>query len=327
MYHLHRLLDANRTFALNGRGTTNHCPMALHALHEMGASPRQLQHFFDHWQANHALPSGEKSLGEDEVNFVRLRQQLASRLVTEGWQPTFAALLARRLSPAGGAFHSLIRFACALENGHVGEQAAALAAWQCRPLILPAGEAAPSRDVASLLAGISEQWEGASWQGEWITGRLQQVAEAPRWPGTLPRSLVESSAVLAQLAEIALQLYWQTGNFTVLHMVTGSRAAALVAQQLPSEWQAQWQTLMWQAVAAAYITVGAPALRSLRWPDATGLDWQRVLPLALASLDDHVIKLVHCCWRERDISPRYLAVAARAVGLLDATSSKACQPA
>lgn len=325
MHHLHRLLDANRAFALNGRGTTNHCPMALHALHEMGASPRQLQHFFDHWQATHALPSGETSQGEDEISFVRLRQQLTTRLATQGWQPTFATLLTRRLSPAGGAFHPLIRFACALENGHLGEQAAALAAWQCRPLILPAGEAAPSRDIVSLLAGVSGQWEGASWQGEWITGRLQQVAEAPRWPGTLPRSLVESSAVFAQLAEIALQLYWQTGNFTVLHMVTGSKAAALVAQQLPGEWQAPWQTLMWQAVAAAYITVGAPTLRSRRWPDVSGLDWQKVLPLALASLDDHVIKLVHCCWRERDISPRYLAVAARAVGLLDASNGKACQ--
>lgn len=72
MHHLHHLLDANRAFALNGKGTTNHCPMALHALHEMGASPRQLQHFFDHWQATHALPSGETSQDEGEIRFVRL---------------------------------------------------------------------------------------------------------------------------------------------------------------------------------------------------------------------------------------------------------------
>ena len=39
MHHLHHLLDVNRAFSLNGRGTTNHCPMALHALHEMGANP------------------------------------------------------------------------------------------------------------------------------------------------------------------------------------------------------------------------------------------------------------------------------------------------
>ena len=48
MKHLYSLLDANQAFALNGRGTTNHCPMALHALHEMGASPQQLQRFFTH---------------------------------------------------------------------------------------------------------------------------------------------------------------------------------------------------------------------------------------------------------------------------------------
>ena len=38
------------------------------------------------------------------------------------------------------------------------------------------------------------------------------------------------------------------------------------------------------------------------------------------TLDDHVITLVHCCWREQASSPHYLAIAARAVGLLDAAS-------
>ncbi|MNZ99128.1 hypothetical protein D3C78_1184390 [compost metagenome] len=103
-------------------------------------------------------------------------------------------------------------------------------------------------------------------------------------------------------------------------MVTGSRAAAIVARHLPDELKDAWQSLMWQAVAAAYITVGAPRLQAQRWPDTTGLDWAQVLPRAIESLDDHVIKLVHCCWREQAHSPHYLAVAARAVGLLDAAS-------
>lgn len=81
---------------------------------------------------------------------------------------------------------------------------------------------------------------------------------------------------------------------------------------------------MWQAVAAAYVTVGAPALHAQHWPDAAGWDWDQVLSQALVSLDDHVIKLVHCCWLEGQASPRlakrYLVVAARAVGLLDAKS-------
>ena len=324
MDYLHALLDANQTFALNGRDTTNHCPMALHALHEMGASPQQLQHFFTHWQGTQALPAGVNNQGEEaETLFVELRQQLVLRFAKEGWLPSVEALLARRCSPAGGAFHPLIRFACALENGHLGEQAAALAAWQCKALILPAGEGAPCRDVTRLLAGLSAHWEGSRWQGEWITARLRQVAADPRWPGSLPRSLADGQDVLAQLAEAALPLYWQTRNFTVLHLMTGSRAAAIVARHLPEALQAPWQTLMWQGVAAAYITVGAPALHAQRWPDTTGLDWELVLPRALVSLDDHVIKLVHCCWRERARSPHYLAVAARAVGLLDATGRSA----
>ncbi len=133
--------------------------------------------------------------------------------------------------------------------------------------------------------------------GEWITERLRQVTDAPTWASGLP-SGVSSSDLLVQLADAALALYWQTGNFTVLHMVTGSRAAAIVASQLPATWQARWQTLMWQAVAAAYVTVGAPSPQAPVWPDTGKLSWQNVLARAVASLDDHVIKLVHCCWRE-----------------------------
>lgn len=78
----------------------------------MGASPRQLQHFFDHWQATHALPSGETSQTMKSVSYDCVSS--ADRIAAEGWLP-FETLLARRLSPAGGAFHPLIRFACALE--------------------------------------------------------------------------------------------------------------------------------------------------------------------------------------------------------------------
>lgn len=321
MDYLHALLDANQAFALNGRDTTNHCPMALHALHEMGAGPQQLQRFFAHWQTTHALPAGTANQGdEEERHFVQLRQQLTSRFAEQGWLPTFRELLEERLSPAGGAFHPLIRFACALENGHQGEQAAALAAWHCKPLRLPEGEGVACRDISTLLGSLSAQWQGSHWPGEWITTRLRQVAADPRWPGSLPRRLDDDGDVLTQLAEAALPLYWQTRNFTVLHLVTGSRAAAIVARQLPEALQGAWQALMWQAVAAAYLTVGAPPLHEQRWPDLAGLHWQEVLPQAVASLDDHVIKLVHCCWRESARSPRhgsrYLAVAARALGLL-----------
>ncbi|WP_349918345.1 questin oxidase family protein [Aeromonas veronii] len=319
MDNLHALLDANQAFALNGRDTTNHCPMALHALHEMGATPLQLRQFFNHWQRTHALPAGSPALGEEEQQFVQQRQRLAIRMAGEGWLPTFETLLEEGLSPAGGAFHPLIRLACALENDHLGEQAAALAAWRCKPLILPEGVGVACRDISALLGSLSAQWEGSHWPSEWITARLRQVAADPRWPDSLPRTLDDDGDMLTQLAEAALSLYWQTRNFTVLHLVTGSRAAAIVARHLPDELKGRWQTLVWQAVAAAYITVGAPAPGIQRWPDVAGLTWEQVLPLAIASRDDHVIKLVHCCWREQASTPhpsRYLAVAARAVGLL-----------
>ncbi|UGA39638.1 hypothetical protein JOS77_09400 [Chromobacterium haemolyticum] len=54
---LHALLDANHEFSLMHSDTTNHCPMALTALAEMGAEPHQLRAFFDFWESERAEPA------------------------------------------------------------------------------------------------------------------------------------------------------------------------------------------------------------------------------------------------------------------------------
>ena len=330
MMSLHNLLDANQQFALNGRGTTNHCPMALHALTEMGADEARLNDFFAYWLRDKALPaspvSGLADEGQDpEARFSQLRADFSGKVAKEGWQPLFAQIVAQGISPASGAFHPMIRLACAIENGHQGEQAAALAAWHCKPLHLPQGLGAPCPDLPALLARLHETLGGWHSNLRWITARLRQVAEMPSFVQALPNSLARQKLtqkhdgpddLLGTLAELALALYWQTRDFTVLHLVTGTRAASLIAAQLGEPLRGDFIRLLWQGVAAAYVTVGAPALGAPRWPDLGAISWQQVTTLAIASDDDHCIKLVHTCWRERAVSPHYLAVAAREVGLL-----------
>ena len=123
-----------------------------------------------------------------------------------GWPTRVAAHLCQPVGAGsfttGGAFHPLIRFACALENGHQGEQAAALAAWQCRPLRVLTGQRAPVQDIGTLPSALAQQWEGACWQGEWITKRLRQVTDAPTWASGLPSGVIID--LLVQLANAAL---------------------------------------------------------------------------------------------------------------------------
>ena len=100
-----------------------------------------------------------------------------------------------------------------------------------------------------------------------------------------------SNEVLAGLAALAVDRYGASRNFTVLHLVTGSRAMRVL---LP--WMADPTAAIGHfadAFAAAYLACGIdPAATRL---PSTGLGWDEVVARAIASDDDHVIKLVHAC--------------------------------
>jgi hypothetical protein len=71
---------------------------------------------------------------------------------------------------------------------------------------------------------------------------------------------------------------------------------------------------MWVAICAAYATVAGPGGAIANVPDLD-IDWNDVCRMAVASNDDHVIKMTYTCLCEdrRDPSPLYLASAARLV--------------
>jgi hypothetical protein len=135
---LSELLDANARFDLAARGTTNHCPMALVALAEMGASPARLQAFFDMWERDYALRAPPvdatisrhgwaRHLGERPA-FGALRLCFLDWIADAGPVPVVTAVLQEvPFSPATQAFHSLIRLAYGIETGHSGEIASGLA--------------------------------------------------------------------------------------------------------------------------------------------------------------------------------------------------------
>jgi hypothetical protein len=117
------------------------------------------------------------------------------------------------------------------------------------------------------------------------------------------------------LAQLALHLYASTDDFTALHGVTGFEAIMALRP-----WVDDGELLSrytFQALVAAYLSIGAPALWSTdRLDEFVGAnvhDATDVASIAAYHDDEHVSKLVYTAQRSwgKTGDPLYLAVAAR----------------
>lgn len=322
---LFSLLDKNREFALNARGTTNHCPMALSALAKMGASDQQLQNFYDFWSQKFCLPRDQNgchggiqgwkaSLGRRE-DFHALQGYFQAEIEVCSVQKVLIDVLdASVFAPATGAFHALIRLSYGLEVGHKGEVAAGLAFLVCANLVLAQPQVVPpksdlpdTQSVAQRFSLFHRQFRDVNFEADSITTRLQLVAnDRIFWQThTQMGELGNTQSLIDDMAVVAIRLYIQTKNFTVLHMVTGVAALRVLLNSEPTLNQTRIIESFWLAFCAAYVSVGAPAL--LEDEGVMGVSehksegesaWLKYMELARGSKDDHVIKLTYTCWSE-----------------------------
>ncbi|MBL8361298.1 MAG: DUF4243 domain-containing protein [Rubrivivax sp.] len=315
---LHAALDDGLAWPPEYRsGLSSHLPMALHALWSLGAPPERLHAFAARYaerfgaarapRGGRVLADWRDARGRIEA-WADLRETFAAQIRHDGTDATL-----RRVLPdlwpgaAGAAFHGLIRTGHAVQAGHAGELVAALAYWAARWQVVAAG--VPGEPLAF---------------GDWAA-RLETAALRARWPGALISSRIEVAAASddhAQLAErvavddlhplsnLAADLYARSGNFTVLHVVTATRAARVLLPWV--EDAAAVRAGLVRAVTAAVLA------SHLQWKEAPppARSWAEVRADAIASDDDHVVKIVHALWEERGVygDGARLAAAARAEG-------------
>jgi Questin oxidase-like len=322
---LTELQDANRRFALDAKGTTNHCPMALVALANMGATPERLRAFFDMWDEKYAIPApvSNVTIARDDWyanlrgdDFEALRDCFEAWIHEDGIDAVLLAVLSRiPFAPATGAFHALIRLGYGLESGHVAEMAAGLAYLMVgnADLAIP-----PSQSAATVEAGfvsISAAMAGSSFPGDMIVARVRSAVADPRFAPALCAVPI-STGLLAEMAGLAIATYWQTRNFTVMHMVTGLYAARQIFAHLPEALVLHLLPQMWVSLCGAYASVGAPLIHASQLEDDTlpsEGDWAGLFEKAVLSDNDHVIKMTYTCYRESQVypSPVYFACVKR----------------
>lgn len=299
----HTLLAESRKFsATYGNDLSNHLPMALLALHRLGASDQRLREFATFYQRRLRLkPADELPLpGSDwqaALGNPAFETTLAGRfsedLRTRGREALLSEVLPRLTSGIGSqAFHGLIRTAYAVDCGDESDIPDALTSWVIGYAELATrGTRSP---YASALEAFSSMHHDSRFPEE-IAGRniADQITKVAAMPAFEDYQKEIGGVQLRDLANLACLIYLATENFTALHLVTACHAVRVLARYLGPSAISDLAT----AMLAAYATFGRPSFEpASQFGDAP--DWTKLASIAITSDDDHDLKLVYSCREE-----------------------------
>ena len=302
------LLDRAQAYAPEyGGSLSTHLPMALVALHALGADAPRMEAFFTTISARlNAAPAATVACDDwlalrgDRAAFASLRAHFLQAIADQGRDAVLRQVLPSMVDGVGAvAFHGLLRTASATVANHHAELASGLAVWVSGHLPLASFVAArPSAasgvSVADWLAHMAAQGDG--WRvdcGGMITPQMRAFVRTPAFRDGVDRLAVQDNT-LRELAAQALAIYLRSKNFTVLHLITSAHALRLLMpwQDAPLVAVRHYARAYAAGVAASGVKIDAPimAVDVLPWPD--------VLRAGVASDDEHVIKLVYACHEE-----------------------------
>ncbi len=303
-----RIEAAHRYGAIYRGGLASHHPMAIAALDAMGASEADMDRFEAGYlsqleplqRAVVPIQAGDEAahLGSPRA-FPEWVVYFDAAIAQDGLEPVLRRWV-DRFTPAiaAGAFHGAIRTAFAIESGAHGELAHALAYWAAAYQSLPATpEPAGSLSPGEVLARLSRDPAHARRRPPG-NGIIQRAVAAARAPGFAAHvaSLDPEQLALDAIARAGLRAYAASGDFTLLHCVTGAHAFRVLGPYASDSGAVLAD--LWAAVLAAYLGAGAPAAEGWGLEGDDTLDWPAIHARAVKRDDEHDIKLAYSCWRE-----------------------------
>ena len=279
-------------------GLSNHLPMALIALAGLGARSARLEAFFDQYAmrldpATANIPAASQAparLGDID-SYPQVLVRMRERVARDGRLVVLREELPRLGSGIGAAaFHGMLRTAYGVTAGSDEEVAAGLAYWSSRYLPI---EAAPPRSgslpLQTWLERIQNNTSHLSFDLPLIHLSMSAMAKTPQWNAALA-DLDGSSMSIDALARIAATSYLKQPNFIMLHLITSAHAMATLLPHAKDQ-----QTLVWNYTLAYAAVLPFTSLIDDVEPELSDMDMAPAIAAALASDNDHVVKLVYSC--------------------------------
>ncbi|WP_330960494.1 questin oxidase family protein [Photobacterium sp. 53610] len=290
---------------LYGPELSNHLPMALIALTRCGASPLQLQRFYQHHTPNLQPVRQQGHIQEttpelgDRDSFPVFHQQFRQQLAAQGVTPTLQEWLPVLLPGlAASAFHALIRLSYALEADDADEIAMALAYWASEYQPLGALTLTDRYQAEEQLAQAYQRFHHVHIQPWIITERIREVVAHPDYR---PLAAVPDTLNEADMARLTIGYYLASNDFTLLHGVTSFDALRQLLPYVPDRQLAL--AYYWQAYVAAFCS--AQMLHPISSSPVTDIDpdWPSWFSAVTEMSDDHHIKLAYSCSRLYQVFP------------------------
>ncbi|KKD01722.1 questin oxidase family protein [Photobacterium halotolerans] len=282
-----------------GPELSNHLPMALVALTRCGASPHQLEHFYQRYTPQlqpirRGSPTQETApeLGVRD-SFADFYPQFRQKIATQGvasvlqqWLPVLLPGL------SCSAFHGLIRLSYAVETGNANEIAVSLAYWASEYKALGELHFTDQYPAETQLKQADEHFRDYAFQPGIIVDRVSEVVHQSvyRSIAAVPYDLTES-----EIARLTIRAFLASNDFTLLHGVTSFDALLQLMPFVPDRRLAL--AYYWQAYVAAFCSTPDRALPSQSQPNDTVPDWIGWFNKVATLSDDHSIKLTYSCSR------------------------------
>ncbi|MCQ3828886.1 questin oxidase family protein [Microbulbifer elongatus] len=300
-----QLLEAGSRYHVHyGDRLANHLPMVLIALDKLGAPPDCLRHAFDrstpHLQPRPASPVEQIS---DPVQGRNREDRFPSVLnyyERQLKQLGIAKCLQQELPPllpsmATAAFHGLIRTAYGIDARHLEEVAMGLTYWNLDYHEFVSSDQRIPASPAEILAAVARKYPDIPLAPGNIADHMQSVTGQPGWMDT---PIQPQQIALENIAQVAMHGYLGTGDFTLLHGVTGCHALRLVLPYCQDQETAL--RYFWQGLVIAYLSTGPKPIQPVTEVEVGSISQRQreIVERALSSDDDHVIKLAYSALEE-----------------------------
>jgi len=264
--------------------------MAVVALAEMGAPAERVEAWAEQYAAKYKLRPADA--GER-----KRRSAWYHKISVEGREAVLAGALPGLTDGIGAAaFHPAIRAGYAVEQSDDQELASALESWDREFLDLAAQEETRIVDIDEALAALAGSTIRIEGRGL-IAPLMQRVAAYPEFAAIA--ELVPRSGDIGKLALAAAVAFAERGDFTALHVMTGTYAMRTLSGFFVEPDDVM--PAFWRAYAAAALVSGsipslAPGTLATLRAEAPA-DWAPLLTQAIASNEEHVIKATYTAWR------------------------------